>query len=182
MTTPRHFLGIVKTDRQTTITPTLSGHDEEEEGRLSSSLNLCLNRHLEEEQPGPGPGSPILNLVHLVIVFPFPLSSSGFDIIHRRTGDDDDGQKDQITSKHHMDASWVGRAGGVETKGGERGRRRREEEDGEKERDRSWGLIRRAQRGRFTSRTSKKYEIPKIFPEVQNFILRRYQEQLFQTW
>ena len=43
-----------------------------------------------------------------LIVFPFPLSSSGFDIRHRRTDDDDDGQKDQITSKHHMDATWVG--------------------------------------------------------------------------
>ena len=44
MTTPQHFLGIVKTDGQTTITPTLSGHDEEEEGRLSSSLSF--DRHL----------------------------------------------------------------------------------------------------------------------------------------
>ena len=85
MTTPRHFLGIVKTDGQTTITPTLSGHDEEEvEGRLSSSLSC--DRHLAVEQSARTGESPILSLVHLVIVLPFPLSSSsGFDIRHRRT-------------------------------------------------------------------------------------------------
>ena len=52
MTTPRHFLGIVKTAGQTTITPTLSGHEKEEvEGRQSSSLSC--DRHLAVEQSAP---------------------------------------------------------------------------------------------------------------------------------